>query len=387
MRFTFVFDGLGCGGIERVGIDYCNALIERGHEVVVINLTPEKNEFVTQLVSGVNYIELEFPRSLAPERYSTLISRAAWGRFVYPLAYSAALAIVVARRPFLRKRLGEFNVAVAFSGHYNDLTFVALSCVKATKKLAWLHGTINSYALIGEGYINLYKYFDTLFCLNDEGLEEFKDAKHWLNLPLKKLHNPIDLDRISFDKKKSNKLRNAYGDFVLMVARLDYPKDPESLIDCMAILRDNYGIELNCVIVGDGPNMEIVKEYAAASPAAKLIHLVGYDSNPAPYYDACTMFVLSSLNEGLPTVLLEAMSHGKPVLSTNTPGGREILEGGKDGVICGIHDAEGMADEIARLYRDKSIAQQYVRAGLERVRDFEKNRIIDRFIKIISDEV
>lgn len=384
MRFCFVFDGLGCGGIERVGIDYCNALVERGHEVTVVNLVPVMDEFASQLAGQVRYVTRKFPRSLAPERYCTLISRAAWGRFVYPLAYVACTAAVAAKRPFLRGGLGEFEVAVAFSGHYNDLTFVACGCVKAAKRLAWLHGTVNGYALVNEGYMNLYKHFGTLVCLSDEGIEEFRDAKHWLDLPLHKLYNPIDLDVADIDEAKVKELRDSYGDFILMVARLASPKDPETLIDAVGILKEKYGIERNCVILGDGPDMERVKQYAAASPVASLVHLAGYESDPAPYYDACGVFVLSSLNEGLPTVLLEAMAHGKPVVSTNVPGAREILENGKDGVLCGIGDAEGMAFELSRLLGNEAYAAQYVEAGLKRVRDFEKGTIIRSFIDMVT---
>lgn len=46
MKLAFVFDGLGCGGIKRVGIDYCNALCNAGNEIIVVNLSPQKNEFV-----------------------------------------------------------------------------------------------------------------------------------------------------------------------------------------------------------------------------------------------------------------------------------------------------------------------------------------------------
>ena len=139
------------------------------------------------------------------------------------------------------------------------------------------------------------------------------------------------------------------------------------------------------MIVGDGPDMERVKRYAAASPVADLIHLVGYKSDPAPYYNACGVFVLSSLNEGLPTVLLEAMAHGKPVVSTNVPGAREILENGMDGVLCGIGDAEGMAFELRRLLGDETYAAQCVEAGLKRVRDFSEDKAIDGLLSFATN--
>lgn len=387
MRFCFVFDGLGCGGIERVGVDYCNALIERGHEVTVVNLSPSQEEFASQLSGEVRYTVRNFPRSLAPERYSTLVSRAAWGRFAYPFAYVACSAILGAKRPFLRSGLGNFDVAIAFSGHYNDLTFVAFGCVRAVKRLAWLHGTVNGYALVGEGYMNLYKHFDTLICLSDEGIDEFRDAKHWLHLPLVKLYNPINLNTDDCDEDKVGTLRGAYGGFILMVARIAPPKDPIALINAVVILKEKYGVEKHCVIVGDGPDMEAVRRYASASSVSGLIHLVGYESDPAPYYEACELFVLSSMNEGLPTVLLEAMAHGKPVVTTNVPGAREILENGKDGLLCGIGDAEDMARQIVSILSDREIRRHYEERSLERVVDFSREKSIDGLMNIVEEPV
>ncbi len=385
MRFAFVFDGLGCGGIERVGVDYCNALIECGHEVTVINLVPSMDEFARQLSTNIKYIPMKFSRHIAPERYCSLISRAAWGRFVYPLVYLATSLVVVAKRLCLRNKLGSFDVAIAFSGHFNDLTFVSFGCASAEKKLAWIHGTINSYALISDGYVNLYKHFDKLVCLSDEGIEEFRDAKHWLDLPLVKIHNPIDLCRHGDDGEIKNKLRESYGDYILMVARLAPPKDPETLIDAVAILREKYGIEKKCVIVGDGPDMEKVSKSIAGSSVPDLVHLVGYENNPVPYYQACEVFVLSSLNEGLPTVLLEAMAWGKPVVSTNVPGAREILEGGKDGLLCRIKDPEDMAKCLAFLYSDSTAMTQYSELALSRVQSFSKHKIMDQFLRCIVE--
>lgn len=387
MRFAFVFDGLGCGGIERVGIQYCNSLADRGHDVTVVNLVPSVNEFVSRLSDKITYTTSSLPRRLSPERYCSLISRAAWGRFVYPLLYSVCSVAIAVKSAITRKQFSHFDVAIAFSGHFNDLTFVSSGCVKAKKKLAWIHGSVNSYALISDGYINLYKHFDLLVCLSDEGLEEFKDAKHWLNFPLVKLYNPINLYPPEEDRQKINELQKAYGDYILMVARLASPKDPKTLVDAVAILREEYGIERNCLIVGDGPDMNDLGEYVVNSSVADLVHLIGYDSNPLPYFRACRVFVLSSLNEGLPTVLLEAMALGKPVVSTNVSGAREILEGGKDGILCGIKDAEDMARNIAKLFDSELIYQHYAESALRRIEDFSADKAIDGLLGHIEDLV
>ena len=70
MKIAFVFDGLGFGGIERVGIDYIKLCLQMGHEVDVYNLSPQYNALVEQLPSEVKYFKKKLSKKLCPELYS-----------------------------------------------------------------------------------------------------------------------------------------------------------------------------------------------------------------------------------------------------------------------------------------------------------------------------
>lgn len=386
MKFAFVLDGLSCGGVERVAVTYCNALVERGHSVTVINLLPAETEFKCELLPEVKYEEVLYSKKMAPERYCSLISRCAWGRFIYPVVYLILMIALLLRRPFLRRRFGDFDVAISFSGHYNDLTLVAFDCISAKKKVAWLHGSVNSYALISDGFVNLYRRFNKLICLSREGEQEFRSAKHWIDLPIVQLYNPIDLAIEDVGLDVSRGLEEKYGDYILTVARLAYPKDIRTLIKALEILKNKYEIEKQLVVVGDGPDSGQLVDFAKKSTVSDRVHFVGYTNDPSPYYESCNVFVLSSLSEGLPTVLLEAMSRGKPVVSTDTIGANEILQAGKYGILCGIGDAFSMARGIARICGDAHLSNQYVDAARTRVKDFEKNRIISGFLEIVTGD-
>ena len=66
MKIAFVFDGLGFGGIERVGIDYIKLCLQMGHEVDVYNLSPQYNALVEQLPSEVKYFKKKLSKNFAP---------------------------------------------------------------------------------------------------------------------------------------------------------------------------------------------------------------------------------------------------------------------------------------------------------------------------------
>lgn len=192
------------------------------------------------------------------------MKRAAWGRFLYPAAFTFCSIAVAVMRPFLKRGLGVFDAAIAFSGHYNDLTFVSFGCVKAKKKLAWLHGGLSGYGLTSDGYLNLYKHYDGLVTLCDDGIEEFEHTNWFLSYTLRKIYNPVNINSADIYRDEIEKLRSKYGSFALMVARLDYPhKDPFTVIDAVKQINEKNGKRLNLVIVGDGPDRHKVESFVA----------------------------------------------------------------------------------------------------------------------------
>ncbi len=383
MRFTFVFDGLGCGGIERVGIDYCNALFHRGHTINVVNLVPEKNEFVCQLDNGIAYIERNYPKDLAPERYCTLIKRKGWGRYGYPLAHFAATIATALKKPALRYGIPEADIAVAMSGHYNDLTFVAKGIAPARSSIAWLHGGVASYLLISDGFVNLYKRIRNLVCLVDEGNEEFEYANPYLRFNMRKIYNFVSADEKPYSEEKVMRYRRDYGNFILMVSRFDYPhKDHLTVIRALPILKDRYGLEPKVVFVGDGESMGAAKELAGELGVTGQVVFAGFDSEPSNYYRACRLVVQASAGtEGLPTTILEGMAFGKPVVATDVrTGPREILKDGECGLLCRLKNPESLADKIALLLTDEDAYRFYAEAGKKRVEDFSEGKSIDSLL-------
>lgn len=383
MRFTFVFDGLGCGGVERVGIDYCNALIRRGHTVSVVNLAPQKNEFVCQLDSEIAYMERSYPKKLAPERYCTLIKRRSWGRYGYPLAYVAATIATELKRPVLQRGIPRADIAVAMSGHYNDLTFVAKGMVPARASIAWLHGGIASYLLISDGFMNLYKRIHNLVCLVDEGDVEFACSNPYLNFNIRKIYNFVTVGERLCSEDKVERYRRAYGNFVLMVSRFDYPyKDHLTVIRALPILKERYGLKPKVVFVGDGESMDAAKGLAGELGVAEQVVFAGFDPEPASYYKACKLVVQAGAGtEGLPTTILEGMAFGKPVVATDVrTGPREIMKDGECGLLCRVKDPESLADQVALLLTDEDAYRSYAEAGKKRVEDFSEEKSIDSLL-------
>lgn len=133
---------------------------------------------------------------------------------------------------------------------------------------------------------------------------------------------------------------------VLGAGRLAIQKDFGTLIRAFALLRRQRPARL--VILGDGAKREELEALVRALALEEDVLLPGYVQNAGEWMAAAGVFVLSSLWEGLPGVLIEALAAGCPVVSVDCPSGpREILEDGRYGTLVPARAPEGMAEAIA----------------------------------------
>jgi glycosyltransferase involved in cell wall biosynthesis len=131
------------------------------------------------------------------------------------------------------------------------------------------------------------------------------------------------------------------------------------------------------VIAGDGPELPGLREHARELGVADGVHWLGYRDDVPEVLAGCGAFVLSSRNEGMANVMLEAMSAGTPVIASDVSGVRTAIgvdgDGSSAGWIVPPDDADALADslrEIAALLRDEPAAvQARADAALRRVNE------------------
>ena len=106
----------------------------------------------------------------------------------------------------------------------------------------------------------------------------------------------------------------------------------------------------------------------------------GFVDNPYKYMKHSSVFVLSSRWEGLPTVLIEALALGLPVVSTDCPSGpAEILEGGKWGKLVPVGSPEALANAILEALNDER------GKGMQRAKEFSLDRIVNKYVALIQE--
>ena len=190
------------------------------------------------------------------------------------------------------------------------------------------------------------------------------------------INNPFDFKKIK--KLSKIKVKNYYKkkDIKLItVGRLTEQKDHLTILKSMKIL-DEKKINYKLIIIGEGYLKPFLINFIKKNNLLKKIKLIGYKKNPFPIISQSDTFILSSLYEGSPNVLIEALFLQKNVISTNCPTGpKEILKNGKYGEMFGVQNYKDLAKKI--LYLSKKIK----RRKIPRIyfKNYEKDIICEKY--------
>lgn len=387
MKIAIVFDAFGYGGAENVGVNYVRMMKEMGHEVTVINLTPKSNQMCSRLPEDVKYRSCSFSQYLCADYYYILVKAFWWGKYVFPLMYLILTIVGAVHSFFKRLQFGHFDLAIAFAGHINDMNFVGRGFLKSSRKICWFHGAIFQKFLYSDAYVSLCKRMDEVIVLNEECQEQTFVANHYMpRFKIRKLYNPIYLSTSDINDEKVNQIRRKYGEFIVMSARLTYPhKDHYTVIAALGLLHKKYHRELNLVLLGDGPEKEKLQKFCIEHNVDENVFFVGSVDNVQDYYKAAFTLVHASVaGEGLPTVILEAMACGTPVVATDsTVGPKEIIGNNEYGLLCKVKDPEDMAKAVNELYEDEGLRNHYVEKGQERLKAFLPDFIEQEFETVL----
>lgn len=188
------------------------------------------------------------------------------------------------------------------------------------------------------------------------------------------LHNGIDLkfwQRSLARPVLREELEMAPGCFLVgTVARITYDKDLPTLYRvAQEVIKRN--LKVRFVIVGDGYGDELAqaKKEVARLGLEQVVSFTGHRTDLRDLYVSFDLFLMTSLTEGLPNALLEAMAMGVPVVSTSVGGIPEVLEDGNGGFLSHVGDAAGLAGHVLRLFDDPELLRRFGIACRKRIEE------------------
>jgi glycosyltransferase involved in cell wall biosynthesis len=149
---------------------------------------------------------------------------------------------------------------------------------------------------------------------------------------------------------------------ILIVGRLSREKDHLTLLGAVDQLR-RKGLNPHLLVIGEGPERGRIEQEIRHLGLAEYVTLAGHQRSAEPYYGIANLAVLSSLSEGSPNALLEAMAAGVPVVATKVGGIPEIVMDEDSALLVPAGTVDSMAAAMERLLTDRPLAERFIGRG------------------------
>lgn len=314
---------LAGGGAEKMLLGLAGRLVQRGYRIDVL-IVRQEGELLTYVPAGIRVISLHrrTPRSairplaryLRKERPGTLLSS----------LYRANIAAVIAGKILARGArvvVREANLEDYYIERHGWQSFV--------------DNLLGRFA---------YRACDCVIAVS-EYLRDSIIARNWA-IPQK-----VQVIRNPAPRATGSNARIAPATpLVLACGRLVPQKDYVTLLRAFAKLRQRMRATL--IVLGDGPLRVALEHLAAELGIQGDVSFEGFVANPAPYFLAASVFAHTAVFEGMPNVLLQALSAGCPIVATDCPGGvKEVLANGTFGTLVKVGDETGIADALECVIR------------------------------------
>ena len=360
-RIALFLPTLGGGGAERVMVSLANEFAGRGFLVDLV-LVKAEGPYLKDVAPTVRIVDLNSSRLIFG--FPKLVKY--FRKEKPPVILSALNHVNIVT--LWAKRIAFSKVRVIISEH-NTLS------IAQGKNSNWKNKLIR--ACMRMTYSNAGAIVAVSKGVADDLAAELKIARTSIEV----IYNPVvteKLHQLSFAPVVHPWTAPGQPAIILGIGRLTEAKDFSTLIRSFEKVRKDHSTRL--VILGEGNLRSELERLVLDLDLADDVLLPGFVENPYAWMRCASVFVLSSVWEGLPTVLIEAMACGTPVVSTNCPSGpSEILENGKWGRLVPVRDYEALALEIsATLVND---AKPNVSS---RAMDFTVEKSVQNYLKLIE---
>jgi len=237
-------------------------------------------------------------------------------------------------------------------------------------------------------YKSLYIIYENLFgLLDNKKIFVSKSEKRYaskflffLGKNFSIINNSVNNMEFIYDignKRKIDCLLGSNKKIILSISRLVDQKNIPEIIRIASIL-NSY----NFLIIGDGPNLDQISLMISENKI-KNVYLIGLKKNIYDYLYGSDIFLTTSIYEGLPMSVLEAMSVGLPIIASNVIGNKDTIEHKKSGFLYELGDIKRASYFIEKILKDDELKEKFSRNSFKRQRKlFSHNRMVSAYLSI-----
>ncbi len=180
-----------------------------------------------------------------------------------------------------------------------------------------------------------------------------KDLSKFINRPVKTIYSPSYDNKILKKSREKLNLRKNFK-YIVNVSRFSKRKDHKTTLKAFEIILKKIK-NINLILIGYGPELNEIRLLSKKMKISKNIIIINKTYNPYKYMKRSNLVILTSIYEGFPNVLTEALTIGTPVIATNSnAGASEILLSGKGGDLIKIGDYKNLAKKIIKYFNNPS---------------------------------
>ncbi len=358
MKLVLLADTLGLGGSERT-----------------VQIISNSYKEIDQVISIANEIEYEFDKDV---KIITLLQK----------NYSGYIKILLLPYIFWKlyrvlKTITPTDVVSfhSFSNILNVISSKILNYKAFVSERQYSEVYFGRKNMIMKPFIPfLYNRASGVIC-NDKDIKLSLQNYYHVKRPILVLNNLFT--PLKTKKETTQKTDDVFR--FLTVGRLSPEKNTKAGILAFSKIDTDRNIEF--LIVGDGYLRNELENYTKSLGLASKVSFIGHSNQVAEYYNTCDAFVFTSLNEGFPNVVLEAMSFGLPIVSYRFKAGIETILGDNEyGVLVDMHDTDALSKIMQKLVEDEKYYGVLSKQALERVKQFsDKEAYIYKFKSFIEN--
>lgn len=368
IKILFFIENLGAGGAEKALSELVNHMDQSQFDITVQSVWPYLGERI--LAPGIKY------KSLYPVRNKLTES-------VYRLEAAKGLTYPLHMKD-------NYDIEVAFL-EYGPTKILASSTNKKAKKYAWVHCDLSraltdyvhtTCETFAEKTYKWYQKYDCVICVSETVKNSF-DRIFNSAFRSEVLYNVVNDALIRHKAETAVPGLSKRRLTMLAVGTMYPPKNYPRLLRTHENLLQ-AGIEHNLWILGDGVERPQIEQFIKDHALTGSVTLFGFQKNPFPYMKEADLIVCSSNYEGFSTVITEGTILGKPIVTTDCSGMKEILGESEYGLITENSD-ESFYEGVRQLLTDETLRAYYAAKAAERGKDFSMQKLVsqvEQFFKI-----
>ncbi|MBP3902262.1 MAG: glycosyltransferase, partial [Blautia sp.] len=251
------------------------------------------------------------------------------------------------------KNVEGYDYAVAYCGPFDLITVYVLYCMKAKRKIQWIHFDVKKFYFNVVMYRRLFQKFHRICVVSEEARAQLIALIPEIAPRTKTVRNRISAKECRRMAALGEGFHDDYkGLRIVTLGRLSAEKG-QDIVPFVARILSDRGLVFRWYLIGDGKLREKIESLAAELSVADRISFCGTQINPYPFLQQTDLYIQTSVHEGFGIAIAEAKAFDLPVISTDCTGAYEQLKGRANSRIVG-RTAEEIAEAVLEISRELS---------------------------------